>query len=248
LKSERRLAMKPFDCSTILLDIEGTVSPIAFVHELLFPFARRELRGFLERHFADRTMAPLWDSLARDVGAENIASLAKQMNVEPIDVVQRTVERLMDSDAKATGLKELQGRIWKGGFESGVLKAQLFEDVPPALERWTAAGIRVRIYSSGSVAAQQLFFGHTRFGDLRKFLSGYYDTTTGPKCEPESYRKIATSIGVDAGKILFFSDIVAELDAASAAGTQTGLMLRPGNNPVDGDHTHLMFESFDGIS
>lgn len=239
--------MTPFDCSTILLDIEGTVAPIAFVHEVMFSFVRRDLRGFLEQHFADPAMATLWDSLARDVGAENLDSLAKQTSASPIDAIQRTAERLMDADAKATGLKELQGRIWKAGFESGELKAQVFEDVPLALERWTTAGIGVHIYSSGSVAAQQLFFGHTQFGDLRRYLSGYYDTTSGPKREAESYRKIAGSIGEQAGKILFFSDVVAELDAARAAGMQTGLMLRPGNNPVDGDHTHLMFESFDGV-
>jgi enolase-phosphatase E1 len=123
----------------------------------------------------------------------------------------------------------------------------VFKDVPRSLERWTSAGIGVIIYSSGSVAAQKLFFGHTEYGDLRGRLSGYYDTTTGPKREAESYRKIAADIGKPPGTILFLSDIVAELDAAQTAGMQTGLMLRPGNAPVDGDHSHRMFASFDEI-
>jgi enolase-phosphatase E1 len=233
--------------STLLLDIEGTTSSIAFVHDVLFPFAKRELPGFLKEHFEDAELAPLWEAVARDVGAANLDILANREGVPPIDAVERTAERLMDADAKATGLKELQGKIWRRGFESGELKAHVYVDVPPALKRWKDAGMGVYIYSSGSVAAQQLFFGHTTFGNLRPFLSGHFDTTTGPKKEPESYRKIATSIAKSPDSILFLSDIVAELDAARSAGLQTGLMLRHGNDPVNGDHGHWMFESFEGV-
>ena len=231
----------------ILLDIEGTTSSIAFVHEVMFPFVRREFKSFLQAHFSDIEMKPVWDAVAKDAGAADLDELALRENLAPIKALERTAIRLMDADAKVTGLKELQGRIWKAGFESGELKADVYVDVPKALKRWTDAGIDVRIYSSGSVAAQRLFFGHTVFGDLRPFLSGYYDTTTGPKREADSYRKIAKDIGAPTSTIIFFSDIVAELDAAHSAGMQTGLMLRPGNAPVDGDQTHLMHETFEGI-
>src|SRR5690606_14925896 len=124
--------------------------------------------------------------------------------------------------------------------ESGELKSEFFDDVPQSLERWKNAGLDVRVYSSGSVVAQKIFFARSNFGDLQRFISGWYDTTTGPKREPESYRKIARDVRLPAEKILFLSDVVAELDAAREAGMRTGLMLRPGNEPVDGDHTHLM--------
>jgi len=239
--------MKLSDFSSVLLDIEGTTSPISFVHEVMYTYARRELVGFLSRHLDDRTLTTLWDSLAKEGGAENLQALSQQQGAPPIEALRRVVERLMEADAKTTALKELQGRIWKAGFESGELKSEVFEDVPLALERWTAAGVDVRVYSSGSAVAQKVFFAYTKFGDLRRFLLGFYDTTTGPKREARSYARIADDVGVPAEKILFFSDVVAELDAARAAGMATGLMLRPGNEPVDGDHTHLMFESFDEI-
>ena len=170
--------MKLSDFSVVLLDIEGTTSPISFVHEVMYGYARRELLGFLTRNLNVRSLGPLWDSIAKESGAENLEALAEQLNATPIEALKRTAERMMDADAKATALKELQGQIWKAGFEAGELKSKVFEDVPRALERWTAAGLDVRIYSSGSAVAQKVFFTHTEFGDLRRFLSGYYDTTT----------------------------------------------------------------------
>jgi len=234
--------------STILLDVEGTASPIAFVHEVMYGYARRELAGFLSRNIADQSLAPLWDALAAEAGAGDLSALVEQMGAPPVEALRCAAVGLMDVDAKATALKSLQGRIWKAGFESGELKAQIFEDVPRALERWTTSGVDVRIYSSGSVEAQRLFFEHSEFGDLRRHIAGYYDTTTGPKRAAESYRKIAADIGRPAASILFLSDVVAELDGAQAAGMQTGLMLRPGNAPVDGDHVHRMYETFDEIA
>ena len=239
--------MKLTDFNCILLDIEGTTSPISFVHEVMYGYARRELLGFLTRNLNDRSLEPLWDSLAKDADAENLKALAQQMNLPPAQALERIAVGMMDSDAKATALKELQGQIWKAGFESGELKSEIFEDVLRALERWRAAGIDVRVYSSGSVVAQKVFFGRTKFGDLQRYITGWYDTTTGPKREARSYARIAKDVGLPTQKILFLSDVVAELDAAREAGMQTGLMLRPGNAAVDGDHTHLMFESFDEI-
>ena len=137
----------------------------------------------------------------------------------------------MDADAKVTGLKHLQGLIWRKGFESGELVAQIFPDVPPQLNEWSAAGIKLYIYSSGSVEAQKLFFGHTEQGNLRGYLSGYFDTSTGPKRESASYRKIADACHLCAARLLFLSDLTAELTAAAAVGFHVGLCLRPGNAP-----------------
>lgn len=229
---------------SLLLDIEGTTSSIAFVHDVLFPYARRELRGFLLRHIDDSVMRPEWDALAKDYCDGGLDELTVMESASPVDALERAALRSMDADSKSTGLKELQGQIWKAGYESGELKAHVYDDVPPALKRWKDAGKGIHIYSSGSIAAQKLFFGHTEAGNLLSMLDGFYDTTTGPKREAESYRKIASDIGTAAGEILFLSDVMAELDAAKSAGMQTGLMLRPGNAPTDGDHAHWMFNTF----
>jgi len=127
----------------------------------------------------------------------------------------------MDRDRKSTALKSLQGRIWKGGFERGELKGTLFDDVPAAMERWSAHG-QVAIYSSGSVAAQLLLFRHSNFGDLTPLISGYFDTRTGPKSASASYQAIATAMDLEPRQVLFFSDVVRELDAAREAGCRAG--------------------------
>ncbi len=150
---------------------------------------------------------------------------------------------LMDRDRKSTALKSLQGRIWKSGFESGELKGQLFEDVPPALERWSAQG-RVAIYSSGSVDAQKLLFRYSTFGDLSALISDYFDTRTGAKTLAASYAAIAAAMKVAPGDVCFFSDVVRELDPARDAGMDTRLVVRAGNAPVDDAHGHVTLESF----
>ena len=152
------------------------------------------------------------------------------------------------NDIKATGLKQLQGMIWKDGFERGELVAEIYQDVPVALDAWTTAGLRVYIYSSGSIAAQKLFFGHSEVGDLLNYFSGHFDTTTGPKKEVQSYVTIASAIGEASEKILFISDITAELDAAREAGMATRLSIRPGNKPVEEGHGHEPIASFAQVS
>ena len=137
-----------------------------------------------------------------------------------------------------------RGLIWKSGFESGEMQAHLYEDVPDAIRHWNTIGKQVRIYSSGSVQAQLLFFGHTIFGNLLDQFQGHYDTTTGPKRESSSYQKIATDFAMNASSILFLSDVPAELDAARNAGMQTGLCVRPGNAEVDKNVTHAPITSF----
>lgn len=234
----------------ILLDIEGTTSSISFVYDVMFPFVRRELDRFLREKWGKPDAAAACDAIARDAGHKSLADWQRSTGVEGEsagrELVAREVTRLMDGDVKATGLKQLQGLIWESGFASGELKAHVYDDVPPALKAWNAAGIDVRIYSSGSIQAQKLFFGHTIAGDLLPLLSGHYDTTTGPKKEAASYTAIAKEHGLAPPQILFLSDVAAELDAATAAGMKTGLVLRPGNPPQPA-HTHAVLHRFDAI-
>ena len=219
----------------ILLDIEGTTSSIGFVYDVMFPYVRKHLTFEVFANWMEPEYIRAFHAIARDAGHESLDAWLKAHNLtreNPLraaEIVCREVTRLMDGDAKATGLKELQGLIWQGGFESGELKAHVYDDVPPALAAWNAAGQDVRVYSSGSIQAQHLFFGHTIAGNLLPHFRGHYDTTTGPKKELESYRKIAAAFQLPPQEILFLSDIVAELDAARDAGMATTLVVRPGN-------------------
>lgn len=224
----------------ILLDVEGTTSAVAFVYDVMFPFARRNLSAYLDAHWDSPTLRPVREQVATDT--DNPAATVDRAAFES------EVTRLMDADVKATGLKQLQGLIWEAGFESGELVAHVFNDVPPALHHWQQAGIDLRIYSSGSVYAQQLFFSHTTAGDLLHFFTGHYDTKVGGKREAASYAHIASDWNLSAGEILFLSDVVAELDAAQSAGMQTGLCLRPGNAEVEPGHGHPVLHSFDEIN
>jgi enolase-phosphatase E1 len=150
---------------------------------------------------------------------------------------------LMEQDRKSTGLKTLQGLIWEDGYRTGELQGDVYPDVPEALRTWKEKGIRVRIFSSGSVLAQKLLFGHTAYGDLLSYFEGYHDTTTGPKREARAYTAIAAAFGLPPREILFLSDVVEELDAAREAGMPTGLLLRPGNKPVV-PGSHPTYRSF----
>jgi enolase-phosphatase E1 len=189
----------------ILLDIEGTTTSIAYVADVLFPYARERI--------------PAWVPIHREEIAPVIAAMP------PGDPVA-TLLGWMDKDAKETALKNIQGRIWREGYEAGELKAHVYPDTPEALRRWTAAGIMVCIYSSGSIEAQKLIFAHSEAGDLTGYLSGYFDTTTGPKREARSYAAIATALKLDPADMLFISDVAAETDAAKAAGMRALLIDR----------------------
>ena len=228
-----------------LLDIEGTTTPIAFVHDVLFPYARRELKTFLSKHFNSPEVS---DDLAR-LRQEHAADLAEGRQPPSVSAGEVTdyIYWLIDQDRKSPALKSLQGKIWQEGYDDGSLKAPVFEDVPRALKRWCDAGINVSIFSSGSVLAQKLLFAHTDAGDLTKFISGYFDTSTGKKIEAESYRRIAQELAVAAKEIHFVSDVVAELDAASDAGMRTSLCIRPGNDLTQTNARHRTIRSFDEI-
>jgi enolase-phosphatase E1 len=230
----------------IVLDIEGTTTPIAFVYDVLFPFARRHLRAFLRdvKRGGDAAAA---DAIVRlelewadDVAKGNApppwhpadaASPDGAVRDADLSLVAAYLEWLMDRDRKSPALKSIQGLIWQRGYQSGELTSEIFEDVGPALERWRRAGLRLAIYSSGSVLAQRLLFGHTPAGDLTPFFAGFFDTAVGPKTSADSYRAIAAALGCAAERVLFVSDVARELDAARDAGCRTTLAVRPGNPP-----------------
>ncbi|HJT28172.1 MAG TPA: acireductone synthase [Pyrinomonadaceae bacterium] len=221
----------------ILLDIEGTTTPIAFVHDVLFSYARDHVREFLATDSAAEDIAHLREEHASEV------SDAPPLT-EEIESVAVYVEWLIKLDRKSTALKSLQGKIWRQGYQDGSLKSQVFADVAPAFERWRNQGLRISIFSSGSVLAQQLLFAHTEVGDLTPFIDSYFDTKVGKKGEAESYRKIAEAMGLEPQQILFISDVVSELDAASEAGMKTLLSIRPGNATAE---EYPSIRSFDEI-
>lgn len=191
----------------ILLDIEGTTSSISFVADALFPYARKHLAAFVEAN--PEVSAPI---LAQVPGDDPVATLLQWI----------------DEDRKETPLKTLQGLIWAQGYADGELKGHVYADTPEALRRWTEAGLSVNIYSSGSIAAQKLIFGHSIAGDLTPFLSRYFDTTTGPKRDSDSYTKIVDALDLAPSELLFVSDMVPEVDAAREAGLQALLIDRAG--------------------
>ena len=213
----------------ILLDIEGTTTPIDFVHKTLFPYAKERVGKYVEMRFGELSneIAQLIDESSHDD--------TYTLPVEPTEPgsVSAYLEHLINVDRKSRPLKSIQGRIWKEGYESGELRSIVYDDVPPAFERWTAEGKTVAVYSSGSILAQKLLFRYTDHGDLTPCISANFDTEVGHKREAESYRHIANKLNRDADDILFLSDIPEELIAAAQAGYQTRLVVRPGNAPID---------------
>jgi enolase-phosphatase E1 len=226
----------------ILLDIEGTTTPIAFVHDVLFSYVRQHVHDYLSSHFND-------ENVRADI---RLLRTEDSFTDDDIDSIVAHVNRLIDLDRKSTGLKSLQGKIWHEGYADGTLRAQVFADVAPAFARWRVAGLTIGIFSSGSVLAQQLLFAHTEAGDLTPFISHYFDTGVGKKGEPESYRRIAEHVGIQPSEILFISDVVAELAAAREAGMKTALSIRPGNEPQNqpqnSPEQYPIIHSFDEVT
>jgi len=231
---------------SILLDVEGTTSSISFVYDVMFPYVREHLQEYLDDHWSDEAVQNCVALLRADT--EAAAEWPVGDDGQQRESVVATVIDLMDRDVKATGLKQIQGLIWKNGFESGAMVAHLFDDVAQAMRDWESAGLDLRIYSSGSVAAQKLFFGHCVAGNLLPLISGHYDTTTGGKKEKLSYEIISGEIGMAAGEILFISDVAEELLAAEQAGMQTLLSVRPGNKPVEGKDRFMSITSFSDVA
>ena len=231
----------------ILLDIEGTTTPIAYVHDVLFSYARAHVGEYLAQH--------------RDEAAPDVARLREEhahgdldngeqpppLNDHEKESIVTYVNWLIDRDRKSTGLKSLQGKIWREGYRHGTLKSQVFDDVRPAFERWKNRNLRISIFSSGSALAQQLLFAHTEAGDLTTFISDYFDTNIGRKADPESYRRIAKAVALEPHEILFISDVVSELEAANTTGMKALLSVRPGNQPQPNADRFTIIHTFDEV-
>jgi enolase-phosphatase E1 len=216
----------------IVTDIEGTTSSIAFVHDVLFPYSRARLADYVRAHGPELTEI-----------LDGVRAAAHEPDLG-VEACIAQLEAWHDADRKMGPLKELQGRIWREGFEHGTFQGHVYADAVAGLRRWHAAGLSLYVYSSGSVGAQKLLFGHSVAGDLTPLFSGWFDTGVGAKRDPESYRHIAARIGMEASDILFFSDVVEELDAARAAGLATTLVARDGER--DGSD-HAVARSFDEV-
>jgi enolase-phosphatase E1 len=221
-------------CSAVVTDLEGTMGSIAFVRQVLFPYAMDRLATYVTEH--------------RDTpGVRALLHETAVLADEPDASEERLVELLrawISVDRKATPLKTLQGMIWAEGYARGAFAGHIYADAAETLRGWHAAGIPLYVYSSGSIAAQKLLLAHANEGDLTPLFSGYFDTTLGPKTDSESYRAIAAEIGEEPETILFLSDNEAELDAAEAAEFETVRVRRPEDYPTVAETKHSSCTSF----
>ncbi|SPP63225.1 acireductone synthase [Nitrospira lenta] len=205
----------------VVMDIEGTILPITFVRETLFPYAHHHLDRFLADHRDDGDVRR-WLLLCQD-------TVAQEEGVRPTEnQLPDILRRWMTQDRKHTGLKGLQGLIWEEGYRNGAFAPELYDDVTDTLSAWHVGGLQLALYSSGSAQAQHLLLTHTTTGDLTSLFAHYFDTEIGLKADAASYRRIAEQLALPPGTILFLSDIEAELDAATMAGFQAMQIVRPG--------------------
>nr|CAG8507362.1 2627_t:CDS:2 [Entrophospora candida] len=236
-------------------DIEGTTTPISFVHDILFPYVTKNLEKFLHNNWASQELQKYVQELRKQAEqdykegmpeAKIIPEENEKNTDEVIKSVIHNIEWQMKADRKIGALKSFQGYMWKFGYESGELESLMYDDVLVALNKWKEAGIKIYIYSSGSIAAQKLLFGYTNKGNLLEYFSGHYDTSIGSKLEESSYINICKNIGSVPSKILFLSDNVKEISAAKKAGFQTAIIQRPENPPLsERDLTeHLVVNDF----
>lgn len=232
----------------VLLDIEGTTSAIDFVHTTMFDYARNNLEDFLVSSFETKETIEALEVFAQDEKQPSLAAflVGASSKAEKIDRIVNLASKRMKEDSKATGLKALQGMVWRKGFNNGELKGHIYNDVPDAFNRWKKSGITIAIYSSGSILAQKIYFANTIFGNLGTLISNHFDTTSGPKRISSSYENITNILNAKAGDILFLSDVTEELDAAKTAGMGTGLLIRPGNKPA-GNNEHIAYHDFNTL-
>ena len=226
--------------SGVLLDIEGTILPVTFVRDVLFPYSKQRMESFLRERSADHLVRQ-WAALCQE-------AIALEQGLRPsYEDLAPLLGRWITEDRKHPGLKALQGMIWEEGYQSGVFAPRLYEDVPPALHRWYRNGLRLALYSSGSEQAQRLLIEHTTAGNLSRLFSDFFDTTVGAKIETVSYGRIAGRLGLLPPAILFFSDVEPELDAAAAAGLRTVHVVRPGTKTGSGHPTCSTFTDLSEI-
>jgi enolase-phosphatase E1 len=225
----------------ILTDIEGTTSSISFVKDVLFPYARRALPGFVAARGREPAVRRWLDTVALENGGACQDS-----------VIVEVLQGWIDEDRKHTALKALQGMIWADGYKSADFTSHMYPDAAPALRQWKDQGLRLYVYSSGSVPAQRLLFGHSDAGDLTELFSGWFDTEVGGKREAASYARIVEAIGLPADEIVFLSDVAEELDAAREAGVGTVLVDRLDDYPQpregDATHGHVRVTRFDQVA
>ncbi|WP_425531759.1 acireductone synthase [Hydrogenobacter thermophilus] len=203
--------------SAILTDIEGTTSSISFVKDVLFPYSRRKLRDFLRDHTQDREVQAILEELFKKVG--------KRLSIEE---TAELLTQWIDQDKKEPILKDLQGLIWEEGYRKGELIGHIYQDAYQKLKEWHQKGIKLYVFSSGSVKAQRLLFSHTPYGDITYLFSGYFDAKIGSKKSSESYLKIAKAVSLKPEQMLFLSDVEEELNAAKSAGMHTIRLVRDG--------------------
>ena len=229
----------------MVLDIEGTTTPVSFVYDVLFPYAREHVASFVASHAGQPVLSEPTHLLEQE-WAEDVASNANPppRDSSPLWIVEYA-RWLMNQDRKSPGLKLLQGLTWEDGYADGSLRGDVYPDVPPALERWRDAGLASAIYSSGSVLAQRLIFSTTAYGDLTQFISQYFDTAVGAKREAASYSRIANLMSLPPATLLFVSDVIAELEAARDAGMQVVHCVRDGADAGTSDIDTV--RSFDEI-
>ncbi|KAG2173846.1 hypothetical protein INT43_005266 [Umbelopsis isabellina] len=244
--------------NTVILDIEGTTTPITFVKDVLFPYVTSGLYKFLTDTWGATELKQHVELLRQQAELDAEAGMKQAVliphethsNADQVKAaIQQSIEWQMREDRKIGPLKSFQGYMWKSGYETGELQGQVYDDVVPALDRWKADGCKIYIYSSGSVPAQKLLFGHSEKGDLLPYFSGHFDTSIGSKIESSSYNAIARAISIQPSEILFVSDNVKEIIAAEEAGFQTVISDRPGNAPLSAKDraNHKVVTAFDQI-
>ena len=249
----RILTSPTLDFEVLLLDIEGTITPINFVHDTLFPFARLHVREFLERkpqrHSVQQDLVNLQDQYRLDTAHGLTPPRWDGSSFDSL-AIEAYTHWLMDHGRKVAPLKSLQGKIWEFGYENGTVRGRIFPDVLPAFQRLRNQNKPIYLFSSGSVLAQQLLIRHSEFGDLSEFINGFFDMTTGAKADFNSYATIAETIGVRSSDMLFVSDVVLELDAAQTVGMNVRLSQRPGNidQPESSYERITSFDSLCGVS
>ena len=245
------MSQPPAGIRVFLLDIEGTTTPMSFVHDLLFGYARDRLDAYLAANVSTAVIPEFATALAAEHAAETGADPPPPWRDTSSEQLRASVAAyvrwLMARDRKSPALKKLQGLIWEEGYHAGELHGEVFDDVPRAFERWRKSGRFIAIYSSGSELAQRRLFESTRHGDLTPQIAGFFDTAVGPKLNADSYLRIAESLDSKPGEVLFVSDVTAELAAARKAGCDTRLCLRPGNAPQENAEKFERIGSFDEL-